>query len=71
MKKYRNEDRVQIENIVWGMLEEVGMLVWIGSSEYWNKVYLYKKDNRLYVKTGYGKYELLDTLNIRKIEAYT
>lgn len=69
MKKYRGVERVQIEDIVWGMLEETKIIVWIGSSKYWTRVFLYKKDNRLYVRTEYGKYELLDTLNIRKVGA--
>ena len=68
MKKYRNDERVELQHPY--SIEEVGLLVWLGSSEYWSKVYLNKKDNRLYVKTGRGKFELLDTFNIRKAAPY-
>lgn len=70
MKKYRGEDRVVIENPRFEM-KATEILVWIGSSEYWNQVFLNPQDHRLYIRTAFGRYELLDTFNIRKIESAT
>jgi hypothetical protein len=77
MKKYRDgiEERTGIpDGIVRKLgikMEKTKIIVWIGSSEYWTRVYLNKSDNRLYVHVGNGVYELLDTFNIRKVGAAT
>lgn len=55
----------------WVKMEMTKMIVWIGSSKYWTRVYLNKSDNRLYIHVGHGVYELLDTFNIRKVGAMT
>lgn len=72
MKKYRDgiEERIGIPAGI-AKMEITKMIVWIGSSEYWTRVYLNKSDNRLYVYVGNGVYELLDTFNIRKVGAMT
>ena len=73
MKKYRDgiEERTGIpDGIVRARgikMEMTKMIVWIGSSKYYTRVYLNKSDNRLYVHVSNGVYELLDTLNIRKV----
>lgn len=77
MKKYRDDIKERIE-LPDGIarargikMEMTKMIVWIGSSEYWTRVYLNRSDNRLYVHVGNGIYELLDTFNIRKVGAMT
>lgn len=78
MKKYRDgiEEMTGIPaSIVYARgteMEMTKMIVWIGSSKYWTRVYLNKSDNRLYVYTGNGVngvYELLDSFNIREVGA--
>ena len=75
MKKYR--DRITegtgiADGIARGNnMKSTKIIVWLGSSEYWNRVYLNKIDNRLYVHVGNGVYELLDTFNIREVGAMT
>ncbi len=77
MRKYRDgiEERTGIPDGIARArgikMEMTKMIVWIGSSKYWTRVYLNKSDNRLYVHVGYGVYELLDTFNIRKVGAMT
>lgn len=67
MRKYRSDIReVSFENKE--NFEKTGMVVWIGSSEYWNNVYLCKIDHRLYIRNLAKNFEALDTFNIRKIE---
>lgn len=70
MKKYRNEDRVVITNPSYEM-KKTDIIVWIGSSEYWERVFLNPQDHRLYIRTAFGRYEALDTFNIRKTGART
>lgn len=77
MKKYRDgitEGTGITDGIVRARgikMEMTKIIVWIGSSEYWTRVYLNKSDNRLYVHVNHGVYELLDTFNIRKVGAAT
>ena len=68
MKKYRIDPQRPLENPDMAMMKDTKLIVWIGSSEYWEKVFLNNKDHRLYIRTGFGRFELLDTFNIRKIE---
>lgn len=68
MKKYRSEPQRALENPDMAQMKDTKIIVWVGSSEYWDKVFLNKADNRLYIRTGFGRFELLDTFNIRKIE---
>lgn len=66
MKKYRSDIReVSCEGKE--SFDFTGIIVWVGSSEYWNRVYLCKADNRLYIRNG-KNFETLDTFNIRKID---
>ena len=69
MKKYRTDERVIVYNHTRGEMVDTKVIVWVGSGKYWNRVYLHKLDNRLYINTGFGKYELLDTFNIREVGA--
>lgn len=64
MKKYRSEAREIVRG--WRQFKDTKMIVWIGSSKYWSKVYLNTEDHRLYIRTGYEQYEALDTFNIRE-----
>jgi hypothetical protein len=65
MKKYRGDERVVLEHPT--NMKKTNIIVWIGSSEYWDMVFLNPKDHRLYIRTAFGRYELLDTFNIRNI----
>ena len=66
MKKYRSEAR-EISTETNKDFEITQNIVWTGSSEYWNRVYLCKVDHRLYIRVKHN-FEALDTFNIRKIE---
>ena len=72
MKKYRTEAR-DISTEANKDFERTQMIVWLGSSEYWDYVYLCKADHRLYVRVQEGRirrFEALDTFNLRKIETF-
>ena len=66
MKAYRNDNR-EYSHENKSSFSKTGMIVWVGSSEYWNHVYLCNVDHRLYIK-GVTNFEVLDTFNIRKID---
>ena len=68
MQKYRYVNiREVIENPRFEM-KKTNLIVWIGSSKYWNQVFLNPQNHRLYIRTAFGRYEALDTFNIRKTE---
>ena len=72
MKKYRT-DKKDISTAELKSFERLNIIVWLGSSEFWDYVYLNKEDNRLYVRVKYGRvyrFEALDSFNIRKIEPF-
>lgn len=66
MKKYRTENR-DISCEANKDFERTQIIVWIGSSEYWNHVYLCNIDHRLYIRVKHN-FEALDTFNIRKTD---
>lgn len=45
-----------------------GIIVWLGSSEYWNRVYLHAGSHKLCIKVAPHTYQPLDEFNIRKTE---
>jgi hypothetical protein len=75
MKKYRIEDDAKIvDGMIWARgikMTKTKMIVWVGASRYWTRVYLNETDHRLYIPMGHGHYEILDNCNIKKIEAMT
>ena len=66
MKKYRSESR-DISTEENKNFERTKTVVWTGSSEFWDYVYLCKTDHRLYIRNN-RRFEALDTFNIRAIE---
>lgn len=50
-------------------MKKTNIIVWVGSKKEWDKVFLNPQDHRLYIRTGFGRFELLDAFNIRKIES--
>lgn len=68
MKKYRSEIRHICENPPPNKMVRTDVIVWLGSSKYWTYVYLDKEYNRLFVRTAFGRFEALETFNVRKIE---
>lgn len=68
MKKYRDEFTRVVNHTSKEEMVKTNLIVWIGSSKYWNRVFLDPKDHRLYIRTGSYRYEALDTFNIRKTE---
>lgn len=51
-------------------MEITKIIVWLDDEEEWNRVYLNKKDGKLYIRIGAGKYDFakLDNCKIRKID---
>lgn len=76
MKKYRDDTETARFITGWEAIcmtkketmKRTQTIVWIGSSQYWSRVYLNTLDHKLYAKTDKHTYEALETLNIRKIE---
>ena len=72
MQKYREADVKDIiesrtsTTIPTGFVK-TKIIVWIGSSEFWYRVFLDTVSHKLYVKTGKREYEAIETLNIREI----
>ena len=76
MKKYRESDVKDIIESRKATEYPTGfvrteIIVWIGSSEYWNRVFLDTVSHKLYVKTGKREYEAIETLNIRQVGSMT
>lgn len=51
-------------------LVPTGMIVWLGSSEYWSRVFLNKETGRLMVAVDGTYCEPLDKFNIRKTDFF-
>jgi hypothetical protein len=48
-------------------IKKTGMIVWLGSSKYWNSVYFNKKTGRLMVLVDSKHLEPLDKFNVREV----
>lgn len=48
--------------------KETGLIVWVGSSEYWDRVYLHKMNHKLYIQVAPKVFEPIENFNIRKTE---